>query len=61
MSLYETTYTVMPNLKILLELLLKIQSRKMRNERCSMSGIFFIKQRSMLLRNCCFVYFEISF
>lgn len=61
MSLYETTYTVMPNLKILLELLLKIQSRKMRNERCSMSGIFFIKQSSMLLRNCCFVYFEISF
>lgn len=44
-SLYKTTYTLMPNLMMLLEPFLKIQSRKMQIERRdSMSGTFFIKQ-----------------
>lgn len=50
MSSYETTYTLMPNLKILLEPLFKIQSRKMQNERCSMPRIFFYKTKVNIIK-----------
>lgn len=47
MNFYETTYTLMPTLKVLSEPLLKIQSKKMQNKRrykikCKINKIFYV-------------------
>ena len=62
-NFYERIYTTMSNLKILLEPLLKIQSRKMQNETCFMSGIFLHKTKVKIIKELllCVFYFILSY
>ena len=63
MSLYEATHSLTPNLKMLLDALIKIRPTSTQNERnFSTSGIFVTKQRSRLsdraINALCFLKFH---